>query len=300
LQKPWEHSCESRCGKSKGDAQVSARLARRFSALKEQRRAGLVAYIMADDPDADTSLEILRALPRAGADLIELGFPFTDPMADGPSIQRAGQRSLKAGGSLAGALSLLARFRVVDGETPVVLMGYANPIEQMGYQAFATAARKAGADGVICVDLPPEEDAPLRIALTAEALAPVRLATPTTNEARLATILDGAAGFVYYVSVTGVTGGKAIGPDSARAAVERIKRATDLPVAVGFGVRDAASAAAIAKTADAVVVGSAFVDEVARAVSEGRPQDASLNVARKVQELSEAVRRARETESVKA
>src|SRR5262245_52199011 len=162
---------------------------------------------MADDPDADTSLEVLRALPRSGADIIELGFPFTDPMADGPSIQRSGQRSLKAGGSLAGALTLLAPFRVLYRQTPVVLMGYAHPIEQMGSQVFATAARKAGADGVICVDLPPEEDAPLRMALATEALAPVRLATPTTDETRLATILDGAAGFVYYVSVTGVTRG---------------------------------------------------------------------------------------------
>jgi tryptophan synthase alpha chain len=277
-----------------------SRLTLRFAQLKRQNRAGLVAYVMADDPDPDVALDILRALPDAGVDVIELGFPFTDPMADGPSIQRAGQRSLKAGGSLERTLALLARFRIVDGETPVVLMGYANPIEQMGYEPFATQARRAGADGVICVDLPPEEDSGLRTALAREALALVRLATPTTDAARLITILDGAAGFVYYVSVTGVTGGKAIAADAARAAVERIKRATDLPVAVGFGVRDATSAAAIAQAADAVVVGSAFVDEIARAVDEGRPHEAAQNVTRKVQELSEAVRRAREKESIKA
>lgn len=277
-----------------------SRLTLRFAQLKRQNRAGLVAYVMADDPDPDVALDILRALPGAGVDVIELGFPFTDPMADGPSIQRAGQRSLKAGGSLERTLALLARFRIVDGETPVVLMGYANPIEQMGHDAFAARARKAGADGVICVDLPPEEDSGLRAALARETLALIRLATPTTDAVRLMTILDGAAGFVYYVSVTGVTGGKAISADAARAAVERIKRATDLPVAVGFGVRDATSAAAIAQAADAVVVGSAFVDEIARAVDEGRPHEATQNVTRKVQELSEAVRRAREKESIKA
>jgi tryptophan synthase alpha chain len=277
-----------------------SRLTLRFAQLKRQNRAGLAAYVMADDPDPDVALDILRALPGAGVDVIELGFPFTDPMADGPSIQRAGQRSLKAGGSLERTLALLARFRIVDGETPVVLMGYANPIEQMGHDAFAARARKAGADGVICVDLPPEEDSGLRAALARETLALIRLATPTTDAVRLMTILDGAAGFVYYVSVTGVTGGKAISADAARAAVERIKRATDLPVAVGFGVRDATSAAAIAQAADAVVVGSAFVDEIARAVDEGRPHEATQNVTRKVQELSEAVRRAREKESIKA
>ncbi|MGE3249008.1 MAG: tryptophan synthase subunit alpha [Hyphomonadaceae bacterium] len=275
---------------------MSARLSARFAQLKREGRAGLVAYVMADDPNPDIAFEILRALPKAGADVIELGFPFTDPMADGPSIQRAGQRALKSGGSLKRTLSLLARFRKEDRETPVVLMGYANPIERMGYADFAAAAHQAGADGLIAVDIPPEEDRPLRAALGSNEIALIRFATPTTDESRLTTILDGASGFLYYVSLTGVTGVKAIGAESARSAVKKIKKHTDLPVAVGFGVRDAAAAAAIAADADAVVIGSAFVDEIARCVEEERMSDAPAAVAAKVRVLSEAVRNARQLE----
>lgn len=274
---------------------MSERLAARFAALRAQNRAALIAYVMADDPNPDVSLDILRALPQAGADIIELGFPFTDPMADGPSIQRAGLRSLKAGGSLKRTLALLAKFRAEDQTTPVILMGYANPIEQMGYSAFAAAAKFAGAEGLIAVDIPPEEDAPLRAALQNENIALIRMATPTTDAARLPKILEGASGFVYYVSVTGVTGAKAIGPAAAREAVQRIKRATDLPVAVGFGVREAESARAIAEVADAVVVGSAFVDEIAKAVDADAIQDAPQNVAHKVKLLADAVHGAART-----
>ncbi len=275
---------------------MSVRLSARFAALKRENRAGLIAYVMADDPDPDSALEIVRALPAAGADIIELGFPFTDPMADGPSIQRAGQRSLKAGGSLNSTLALLTAFRQTDHDTPVILMGYANPIEQMGYEAFAANLSGAGGDGAIVVDLPPEEDGPLRAAFARHGLPIIRLATPTTNETRLTTVLAQASGFVYYVSVTGVTGAKAVGAEAARAAVSLLKARTDLPVAVGFGVRDAASAASIAQVADAVVVGSAFVDEIARLVDDGRAHEAPRAVAAKVRELSEAVRAARQME----
>lgn len=279
---------------------MTSRLAARFATLRAQNRAALIAYVMADDPDPDVCLDILRALPEAGADIIELGFPFTDPMADGPSIQRAGLRALKAGGSLKRTLALLAKFRTRDADTPVILMGYANPIERMGCAAFAAGAKNAGADGLICVDVPPEEDADLRAALDAEGLPLIRLATPTTDDKRLTTILANAAGFVYYVSVTGVTGAKAVGPDAARAALARLKRATDLPVAVGFGVRDAGSARALAEAADAVVVGSAFVDEIAKAVEQNQIHEAPRLVAAKVSILAGAVRAAREKESANA
>ncbi|MBI1186936.1 MAG: tryptophan synthase subunit alpha [Alphaproteobacteria bacterium] len=274
---------------------MTSRLTNRFAALRTQNRAALIAYVMADDPDPDGSLAILRALPQAGADIIELGFPFTDPMADGPAIQRAGLRSLKSGGSLKRTLALLARFRETDADTPVILMGYANPIETMGYSAFAAQAKAAGADGLIAVDIPPEEDSPLRAALQNENIALIRMATPTTDAARLPKILEGASGFVYYVSVTGVTGAKAIGPDAARLAVQRIKRATDLPVAVGFGVREPDQARAIAEVADAVVVGSAFVDEIAKTIDAGRIQDAPQSVAQKVKSLADAVHGAART-----
>jgi tryptophan synthase alpha chain len=271
---------------------LSARLASRFAALKREGRAGLVAYVMASDPDHETCLEILRGLPAAGADIIELGFPFTDPMADGPSIQKAALRALKAGGSLKQTLDLARRFRETDGDTPLILMGYANPIESMGYDSFAQRVRDAGADGAIVVDLPPEEDAPLRVAFTANGICIVRLATPTSDDNRLTKMLDGASGFVYYVSVAGVTGANAATPSAVRAAVERLRRATDLPIGVGFGVREPEAARAIALTADAVVVGSAFVDEIAA----GPGPEAVERVLRKVAQLSEAVRQARALE----
>lgn len=271
---------------------MSGRIARRFAQLRGQNRAALVAYLMACDPDRDTCAEILRGLPSAGADIVELGFPFTDPMADGPSIQRAGQRALKAGGSLKQALALARDFRVQDNDTPLILMGYANPIEQMGYEAFAQAMHAAGADGAIVVDLPPEEDAPLRHAFAAHDLAAIRLATPTTDDARLTTVLDGASGFLYYVSVAGVTGAQTATEAAVRTAVERLRRATDLPIAVGFGVRERAAAAAVARIADAAVVGSAFVDEIGA----GAGEDAAERVLRKVRLMSEAVTAARTQE----
>lgn len=277
-----------------------ARLAARFAQLKAENRAGLVAYVMAADPDVETSLEILRELPAAGADVIELGFPFTDPMADGPSIQKAALRSLAAGGSLAVALDLVRRFREQDGSTPIVLMGYANPIESMGYAPFAQAAARAGADGALIVDIPPEEDAPLAEALAGQSLARIRLAAPTTSDDRLAAILAGASGFLYYVAVAGVTGAKAAETDAAAEAVARIRRRTDLPVAVGFGVRTPETAAATAKASDAVVVGSAFVDAVAEAIALGAPSQAARSVAERVAALAQAVRSARKREGATA
>lgn len=275
---------------------MSQRLSQRFATLKRANRAGLVAYVMASDPDFDTCLEILNGLPAAGADVIELGFPFTDPMADGPSVQKAGQRSLKAGGSLRKTLELARSFREHDKETPLILMGYTNPIEQMRYDVFARDMASAGADGAIVVDLPPEEDAPLRAAFAQHGLSVIRLATPTTDDARLTKVLDGAGGFLYYVSVAGVTGAKAATADTVKTAVTRLKRATTLPVAVGFGVREPEAARAIAVAADAVVVGSAFVDEIAA----GGKTGAASRVLRRVKLLADAVHAAREVEGLPA
>jgi tryptophan synthase alpha chain len=275
---------------------MSSRLASRFAALKRANRAGLVAYVMASDPDHETCFEILRGLPAAGADVIELGFPFTDPMADGPSIQKAALRALKAGGSLKQTLELARRFRETNNDAPLILMGYANPIESMGYEAFVSAMAASGADGAIVVDLPPEEDAPLRAAFDANGLSIIRLATPTTDDNRLTKVLAGASGFLYYVSVAGVTGANAATSAQVRSAVERLKRATALPIAVGFGVREPEAARAIAVNADAVVVGSALVDEI---VAGPAPQ-AVERVLRRVAQLSEAVRSARELEGTPA
>ncbi|GAM96650.1 tryptophan synthase alpha chain [alpha proteobacterium U9-1i] len=271
---------------------MTTRLSAKFAALKRANRAALVTYIMASDPDHETCFEMLRGLPAAGADVIELGFPFTDPMADGPSIQKAALRALKAGGSLRKTLDLARRFRETNADTPLILMGYANPIETMGYEAFASAIHASGADGVIIVDLPPEEDAPLRAAFTKHDLSIIRLATPTTDDQRLTKVLDGASGFLYYVSVAGVTGANAATSEHVRAAVARLKRATDLPIAVGFGVREPAAAAEIARAADAVVVGSAFVDEIAS----GEAGQAVERVLQRVKLLSDAVRGARASE----
>jgi tryptophan synthase alpha chain len=271
---------------------MTARLTSRFASLARANRAALVTYIMASDPDHETCFQILRGLPDAGADVIELGFPFTDPMADGPSIQKAALRALKAGGSLRKTLDLARRFRETNADTPLILMGYANPIESMGYEAFASAMHASGADGVIIVDLPPEEDAPLRAAFTKHDLSIIRLATPTTDDKRLTKVLDGASGFLYYVSVAGVTGANAATSEHVRSAVTRLKRATDLPVAVGFGVREPAAAAEIARVADAVVVGSAFVDEI----GSGAADQAVDRVLRRVKLLSDAVCGARASE----
>lgn len=272
---------------------MSTRLDKRFADLKRANRAGLVAYIMASDPDHETCLEILKGLPAAGADVIELGFPFTDPMADGPSVQKAALRALAAGGSLKQTLALAARFRERDKDTPIIVMGYLNPVEQMTPEKFASEAAKAGVDGAILVDLPPEEDVEIRAALKAKNLSLIRLATPTTDDRRLPKVLDGVSGFLYYVSVAGVTGANAATSDDVHAAVTRLKRSTDLPIAVGFGVRTPEAARAIAQTADAVVVGSAFVDEIAV----GSPEQAVDRVLRKVKVLSEAVRSARDPQA---
>jgi tryptophan synthase alpha chain len=241
---------------------MTTRIDRRFAALKAQGRAALVTFVEAGDPDPETSLAIVKRLPAAGADLIEIGMPFTDPMADGPAIQAAGVRALRAGQTLAKTLRMVRDFRQGDDETPIVLMGYYNPIYIYGVARFLADAKAAGVDGLIVVDLPPEEDDELCIPALDAGLNFIRLATPTTDDRRLPAVLANTSGFVYYVSVTGITGSAA--PDASRVgeAVARIKRHTKLPVAVGFGVRTAQAAAAIARGADGVVVGSALVDAV--------------------------------------
>ncbi len=239
---------------------MTTRIERRFAALKAEGRAALVTFTMAGDPDTATSLALAKALPKAGADLIELGMPFTDPMADGPAIQAAGQRALKAGQTLIKTLALVRDFRKDDDLTPIVLMGYYNPIYIYGVDRFLTDAKSAGVDGLIVVDLPPEEDEELCLPALKAGLNFIRLATPTTDDKRLPTVLKNTSGFVYYVSITGITGSAAPDAGKVAAAVARIKRHSSLPVAVGFGVRTAEQARAIAAGADGVVVGSALVD----------------------------------------
>jgi tryptophan synthase alpha chain len=234
----------------------------RFAALKREGRAGLVTFVMAGDPDAATSAALLKALPHAGADVIEIGMPFTDPMADGPAIQAAGLRALHAGQNMAKTLALVRDFRSGDVATPIVLMGYYNPVYVYGVTRFLDDAKASGVDGLIVVDLPPEEDAELCLPALRAGLNFIRLATPTTDDRRLPAVLANTSGFVYYVSITGITGAAAPDAGQVDEAVRRIKRHTGLPVAVGFGVRDAASAAAIARGAEAVVVGSALVEKV--------------------------------------
>jgi tryptophan synthase alpha chain len=263
---------------------VSGRIAARFDALRRAGRPGFVTFVTAGDPDGATSLEILRGLPAAGADVIELGMPFTDPMADGPSIQAANLRALKSGMKLRGVLDLARAFREGDAETPLVLMGYYNPIYSYGNDRFLADARAAGVDGLIVVDLPPEEDEELCLPAIRAGLDFVRLATPTTDDRRLPKVLGNTNGFVYYVSITGITGAATPKADRVRAAVARLKRHTALPIAVGFGIRTPADAAAIAVHADAAVVGSALVDEVAR-----NPGAAAAAVLAKAKSLAEAV-----------
>ena len=248
-----------------------SRIAARFAELKARNRAAFIPFITAGDPDAETSFKILERLPEAGADLIELGMPFSDPMADGPAIQAASLRALKAGMNLNGTLKLVERFRARDTKTPIVLMGYFNPIHAHGIETFVRDANAAGVDGLIVVDLGPEEDAPLRALTTKAGIDIVRLATPTTDDSRLATVLNGASGFLYYVSVAGVTGTKTFTNDDVSRALVRIRRATQLPIAVGFGIRDTLQAAAIARFADAAVVGSAIVGRIADAVRQKLP-----------------------------
>jgi tryptophan synthase alpha chain len=241
---------------------MSTRIDRRFAALKREGRAALVTFTMAGDPDYDTSLAIAKALPKAGADVIELGMPFTDPMADGPAIQAAGVRALGGGQNMIKTLTLVREFRKDDETTPIVLMGYYNPIYIYGVDRFLTDAKAAGVDGLIVVDLPPEEDEELCLPTLKAGLNFIRLATPTTDDKRLPAVLNNTSGFVYYVSITGITGTAAPDAGKVAAAVTRIKRHTKLPVAVGFGVRSAEQARAIAEAADGVVVGSALVDAV--------------------------------------
>jgi tryptophan synthase alpha chain len=271
---------------------LSERISRRFAALKDEGRAAFVAYVMAGDPGLDASLKVLRGLPTAGADLIELGFPFSDPMAEGPTIQRAAQRSLATGTTLSDVLALAAAFRGGgDGDTPLILMGYLNPLLSYGLDRFAADAGAAGVDGLIVVDCPPEEADPLADALEAHGIALIRLASPTTDARRLPAVMRRTSGFIYYVSVAGVTGVKAVDADAVAPAVERLRAASGLPIAVGFGIKTPEQAAAVARIADAVVVGSALVDEVALAVAAGEPPAA--RVLARAAALAQAVRSAR-------
>jgi tryptophan synthase alpha chain len=240
-----------------------SRIERRFAQLKQEGRAGLVIYLTAGDPDPETSFALFSALAKAGADLIEIGMPFSDPMADGPSVQAAGQRALKAGTTLRSTLTMVRRLRDTDPDTPYILMGYYNPIYRYGAEAFARDAVAAGVDGAIIVDLPPEEDAELAEPARAAGLDIVRLATPTSDEARLPAITGHASGFIYYVAITGITGTRSADAASVRVAVERLRRFTQLPIAVGFGVKTPDQAAEVAKAADAAVVGSVIVDRLA-------------------------------------
>ena len=268
------------------------RIDRRFESLKDEGRAALVTFLMAGDPDYEHSLAILKALPGAGADVIELGMPFTDPMADGPAIQAAGLRAFKSGQNMKRTLALVRDFRTADGTTPIVLMGYYNPIYVYGIDRFLADAKSAGVDGLIIVDLPPEEDQELCLPAREAGLNFIRLATPTTDDKRLPAVLKNTSGFIYYVSITGITGSAA--PDSGKVAeaVSRIKRHTKLPVCVGFGVRTAEQARAIARDADGVVVGSALVEAVRTGLDpDGKPTPATAkSVADLVRALAVGVR----------
>lgn len=271
---------------------MSTRLADTFARCRAEDRAALVTYVMAGDPDPETSLQVLRALPEAGADIVEFGLPFTDPMADGPAIQAAGLRALKGGQTLARTLELVRRFREENTATPVILMGYYNPIYIYGVARFLEEAKAAGIDGLIVVDLPAEEDDELCLPTIQAGLAFIRLATPTTDAGRLPAVLANTTGFVYYVSITGITGTATPDFGVVAGAVERIRRHTDLPVVVGFGVKTGEHAAAIARGADGVVVGSAIVDALARSLDgEGKAGAGSVAaVTGLVRELAAGVR----------
>ena len=273
----------------------SGRIARRFAALKAAKRGGLVTFVTAGDPDADTSLKLLAGLPSAGADLIEIGMPFSDPMADGPAIQASSLRALEAGMTLAKTLELVRRFRAGDGDTPIVLMGYYNPIYQYGVDRFLADFKAAGADGLIVVDLPPEEDEELCVPALKAGVNFIRLATPTTDDRRLPAVLRNTSGFVYYVSILGITGTRSAGHAEVKEAVERLKRHTALPVAVGFGIKTPDQAAAVARVADAAVVGSALVGRVADGLDGGGKAKPGLadGVLKLVRELADGVRSAR-------
>jgi len=272
-----------------------SRLETRFAALREEGRGGLVTFITAGDPNADISAEILAGLPAAGADVIELGMPFTDPMADGPSIELASGRALAAGQNMAKTLSMVSDFRKSDGDTPIVLMGYYNPIHAYGRDRFAKDAAAAGVDGLILVDLPPEEEDEFRPQAVAAGIDIVRLIAPTSTDARIATLVENASGFVYYVSVRGITGTSSAAAGDIASNVGRIRAQTDLPVAVGFGIRTPEQAAEVAAVADASVVGTAIVEKIANALDEDGNASPHLlsDTLSFVSDLAAAVRAAR-------
>lgn len=276
-----------------------SRIAARFAALRAEGRAALVPYLTAGDPEPGATVPLLRALRAAGADLLELGVPFSDPMADGPVIQAAGQRALAAGITLGRTLALARRFREKDAATPLVLMGYYNPIYIYGVERFLADARASGLDGVIVVDLPPEEDSELCLPARDAGLAFIRLTAPTTDEARLPAVLANAGGFVYHIAITGITGAEGAAGAATRAAVARLKRHTDLPVAVGFGIKTPAQAAEVARAADAAVVGSALVGAIARGLDEAGVATPACreNALALVRALAAGVRRARKEEA---
>src|SRR5437762_2050428 len=262
---------------------MTNRIDARFAELKKEGRSAFITFLMAGDPDPSTSLDIIKALPKAGADIIEIGMPFTDPMADGPAIQAAGLRALRGGMTLTKTLDMVRAFREGEATTPVVLMGYYNPIYIYGVDRFLADAKTAGVDGLIIVDLPPEEDGELCLPALKAGLNFIRLATPTTDDKRLPAVLANTSGFVYYVSITGITGAAAADPAKVKDAVARIKRHTELPVAVGFGVRNAEQARAIAEGADGVVVGSALVEAVRQSLDE--PGGATATTVKAVTDL---------------
>lgn len=273
---------------------TQTRIEKRFQDLAAAGRGALVTFITAGDPDLQSSAQLLAQLPEAGADIIELGMPFSDPMADGPSIQASSLRALAAGSSLIKTLEMVAEFRKNDQTTPIILMGYFNPIYAYGAEAFIAKAAESGVDGLIIVDLPPEEDAELRIPATKSGIHMIRLVTPTTDDQRLPTVIEGASGFLYYVSVLGITGTRSADQSDIKQAVDRLKKATDLPIAVGFGIKTPDQAAAIAKTADAAVVGSALVNQIAAHLdADGQVTPELLpNTLAFVKQLSAAIRQA--------
>ena len=275
---------------------MTTRIDARFAELKKQGRSAFVTFVTAGDPDPKTSLDIIKALPKAGADIIEIGMPFTDPMADGPSIQAAGLRALKAGMTLKKTLELVRGFRKDDNATPIVLMGYYNPIYIYGVDKFLVDAKSAGVDGLIIVDLPPEEDDELCLPAMKAGLNFIRLATPTTDDKRLPAVLANTSGFVYYVSITGITGAAAADSSAVSEAVARIKRHTKLPVCVGFGIRTPETARAIASHANGAVVGTALVDALKNSLdAEGRATAKTVNaVAELTASLAQGVKGAQQ------